>query len=194
MILTKENILKLHRKYAKNERHFNIIVKHCEIVNDVAQWVTKNIDTDVDTELLEQACLIHDIASSAFMSDHDFDHRYYQMHAILGGKLLIDEGVDPRIAEMVSNHLSISVTKEEVERYGLKIPARDHMPTSIEGRILNYADEFHSKDPKFNSVESKKMYYTKFMPSQLSKFIECMEEFGVPDLDILSDKYGCPIV
>jgi uncharacterized protein len=193
MKLTDENINKLHRKYAKNDKYLKIVIEHCTVVNEIAQWIAENIKEDVDVELLHQACLIHDIASSAFMSETDFDFRFYQMHGILGSRILLDEGVDPRIAEMVANHLSVSVTKQDVDDHGLKLPSIDHTPKTLESRIMNYADEFHSKDPKFNRPETVIERYKNFLPTQVNKFKSAMEEFGVPDLEALSRKYNHPI-
>jgi len=196
MILTRENIDKLNKKYAKSERHYTAITVHAEIVNEIAQKIAMNAAIKVDSNLLEQACRIHDVASSSFMnnSDKDFDYKSYQLHAILGSAILLDEGVDPAIAEMVANHLLISVSKEDVENYELRIPVKDYSPTTIEGRILAFADVFHSKDPKFNSFESLVEKYQKFAPSQVKKLKDAVAEFGLPDLESLSKKYGHPLV
>ncbi len=193
-MLTESEIWALHRKYAKSDEHYERVTTHCRVVNDIAQGIAAKLDDDVDVELLEQACLLHDIGAYGLMtSDECFDYRFYQQHAILGRAILIDEGLDLRVAEMVGEHLMMGLTRADVQEFGLKIPAKDYVPATLEGMLLNYADRFHSKDPCFNSIEYLVKKMNEVAPSQQKKFEDAIKRFGVPDLDALSLKYGHPI-
>jgi uncharacterized protein len=201
MLPTYEEIKTLHRKYAEfvtAPGAFSLIFEHCQAVNDIALWCAKNTDEPVNTELLQAAALLHDIGSYPFV-DADgaiSGQGFYPQHAILGAKILLDEGLNPRIAQIVETHLLLGLTKDEIEHpRGRKwaLPARDYEPQSVEAELLCYADRFHSKGPNFNSYAS---FYTSLeenLPQQAAKFKAMSERFGVPDLVPLAKKYRQPI-
>lgn len=56
-----------------------------------------------------------------------------------------------------------------------------------------YADKFHSKNPQFNRYETYSNSISTFGPHKVHAFEMLKDEFGVPDLDFLVEKYGHPI-
>ena len=194
MKLTRQKIEDLHKKYSRDSDTFKRVFTHCIVVNDIAQWCAEKSSEKVDRELLEQACLLHDIGSYGLMGHDGFFYFLYQQHALLGSTLLREEGIDERIVEMVKNHLWLGLTAQEIEDSNLKLPYRDYVPRTIESEMLNYADEFHSKDPKFKTFETQHKTLASQAPTQAAKFQEFAERFGLPDLESLSKKYGHPIV
>jgi len=193
---TQQQILDLHKKYAPNSKEFATVFTHCEIVSDIALWCASNINEEIDKELLKTAALLHDIGSYPFLAAEkasDDHKKCYPQHAILGAKILGDEGLDSSISKLVETHILLGLTKEEIISGGWLLPARNYEPTSIEGRILCYADRFHSKTPKFNSFNSFLKRLNEDMPKQAYKFKKWSHEFGKPDLDKLAKKYNHPI-
>lgn len=186
----------LHRKYAQDDHAFEKVFTHCQIVADIALSVCDNLKEPVDKHLLQTAALLHDIGSYALLDEVLKNHNYYfyQQHAILGAKILLDEGIDSRIAALVETHLQLGITKQEIVQHGFALPARDYVPQTIEGEILCYADRFHSKAPKFNSFETYSAKLGRILPSHVAKFEAMAKKFGQPDLQALSRKYHHPIV
>lgn len=201
MIPTFKEIEALHRKYAdfaKSPDAFKLIFGHCQAVSDIALWCAKNTDESVNIELLQAAALLHDIGSYPFVEPegHISGQGFYPQHAILGARILLDEGFDLRISQIVETHLLLGLTKEEIEHpLGRKwsLPARDYTPETVEAELLCYADRFHSKDPAFNSFDSFYASLKKSLPKQAAKFKAMSECFGVPDLTPLAKKYEHPI-
>lgn len=192
--LSRDQIQSLHKKYAKDDDTYGRVWTHCLVVYDIARELADGLKEKVDMQLLEQSCLLHDIGSYGFMSWTDFNYLFYQQHALLGKAILLEEGVDARIAEIVRNHLMLGLSKDEVPHSGFKIPSVDYLQSSIEGELLNYADRFHSKDPKFNTCEKLLRKMQIILPKQAAKFTDMRERFGEPDLEILSKKYKHPIL
>jgi len=189
---TEEQIKLLHKRYSENEDAYKNVYEHCQIVCEIALWCAGNVNDNVDIELLKTASLLHDIGSYSFMHD-SYDRKYYRQHALFGAALLENEGLDKKLTEIIRTHILLGVTVAEIDKYGWKLPRRSFEPTSIEGKILAYADRYHSKKPVFNSHEYFKDILEKKYPEQLKKFEEWSKEFGVPDINRLAKKYGHPI-
>lgn len=196
MIPTDEAIKKLHRKYAPNELVFNHVYEHCAIVKEIAEWCVANAGLDnVDRDVLRASCLLHDIGTYVYFQDdgHIQNERLYLQHALLGAAIVRDEGIDDVIVSNIKTHVLLGLSKEEIMDKQLPIPARDYVPETIEGRLLCYADRFHSKNPRFNSFDSFSSHLENAFPEQAEKFKVWSEEFGIPDVEALSKKYEHPI-
>lgn len=188
-------IKRLHKKYAPNEQVFNHVYSHCAIVAEIAEWCVNNADIqDVDKELLQAACLLHDIGTYVYFTDdaHIMNERLYPQHAVFGAGLLRGEGL-PEIADLVETHVLLGLSKKEILEKPWPLPARDYVPETIEGRLLCYADRFHSKNPTFNDFESFADRLQKDLPEQAEKFRAWSKEFGIPDVAALAKKYNQPI-
>src|SRR3989338_7703443 len=129
---TLDDIKKLHIKYSPNKPVFNLVYQHCEIVANIAKWCSGNVDVKVDWKLLQAACLLHDIGTYAFFNKkgETTNEQLYPQHAILGAKILIDEGVDQKIANIVETHILLGLTKKEIIDRPWPLPARDYEPTT----------------------------------------------------------------
>jgi uncharacterized protein len=59
-----------------------------------------------------------------------------------------------------------------------------------------YADKFHSKTnpPKFNRSDSYRNFVARFGEDKTKIFDEMIKRFGIPDLDLLSSKYGHQLI
>ncbi len=191
-----EEIIKLHKKYASNDDDFEAVYTHCQIVAEIAEWCVGNINEKVDVELLKTAALLHDIGSYPFLAAwevRDDYRKFYALHAFLGSKILEDEGYDKKICTMVQNHVLMGLTKDEINKIDFRMPVINLEADSIEGRLLCYADRFHSKKPVFNSFKNFHNNLTKTLPKQADKFMNWSTEFGLPDIEALAKKYNHPI-
>ncbi len=193
---TFDRIKQLHQKYAPNEVDFAAVFDHCQVVTEIAMWCADRVSDKVDTEMLETAALLHDIGSYPFLAAwevRDNYRTYYPQHAMLGSKIVLDEGYDASVASIIETHVLMGLTSEEIKQAGMSLPYRDYVPSSIEGDILCYADRFHSKKPVFNSFDSFYKRLSDGLPAQARKFKELSEKFGIPDIEALAKKYGHPI-
>jgi len=185
----------LHKKYAPNEKVERLVFGHCQIVTEIAEWCSDNIQEAVNIELLKTAALLHDIGTYVLYDENGtcVNKRLYPQHAILGAKIVADEGIDPEVVSLIETHILLGLSKEEIIEKPWPLPARDYIPTTIEGRLLCYADRFHSKYPTFNSYEWLVESLRQGVPKQAKRFEAWAKEFGVPDVPALAKRHGQPV-
>ncbi len=192
-MLAISQIVELHHKYAPNDAVYNLVYGHCQVVSEIAQWCVSNLPTNdkVDVELLVIAALLHDIGAYVFFDDEGrvANKRLYPLHAMLSAKIIADEGIDKRVAQVVETHLLLGLSKQEIIEKPWPLPARDFIPDSIEAELLCYADRFHSKKPTFNSFDAFLTRLREGMPQQAVKFESWSRRFGIPDIKIFAEKY-----
>ena len=195
MIPSKTKIENIHRRYAQSDTVFHLVYEHCQIVAEIAIWCVKEKQLDVNVDILEAGCLLHDIGTYALFDAYgrDNNEHNYKQHAIFGAALALEEGLDIRIADMIRTHVLMGLTKEEIIDNSFGIPQKNYEPTSIEGRLLCYADRFHSKRPVFNAYEPFLNNLSKVLPLQAEKLKKAALEFGIPDIEELARKYNHPI-
>ncbi len=193
MIPDNEKIDHLLKKYSANDKKLELIRTHGLIVEQIAMEVVSRQQLKVDMDLLRSACRIHDIGSFLLMDENgDIDIDYYQLHGLIGSKILEEEGVDIRICKMIETHQFTIQDKETRSRIKARSPQKTYAPATIEADLLSFADRFHSKRPVFNSLE--------FLNKQLKsaeelrpKFDEWILKYGVPDILKLSKIFNHPI-
>lgn len=185
----------LHKKYAPNEDALNSVWKHCHIVRRIALQVAANY-YPINIELVEAGALLHDIGVYSLYKDGAIDESNYITHGILGYELLKKEGFDEEICRFAMLHTGVGITKVEIEKNKLPLPARDYIAETDEEKIVMYADKFHSKSepPMFNSVKWYEEHLEhKLGADKVELFQKLVEEFGEPDLQPLMQRYGQPI-
>lgn len=196
-MITTQQIKELHHKYAPNDKVYELVYGHCQVVNEIAQWCAGNASgkESIDTELLTAAALLHDIGAYALFNDEGKveNKRLYPLHAMLSAKIITDEGIDARVASLVETHLLLGLSKQEIIDKSWPLPTRSYVPGSTEGELLCYADRFHSKRPTFNSYDVFLGRLQESMPKQAVKFEAWAKKFGLPDITALAEKYGHPI-
>lgn len=191
MIISKADILALHKKYARNDVVYTRFVDHCKIVAEISLWCAKNVDEDIDEELLEAAALLHDIGSYMLCNEEgSIDTQYYQLHGLFGASLLEAEGVDKRICDIVRSH-QFSINTPKIIAFTEDHSPRTSKPVSVEAEIVQYADRFHSKQPIFNS-DSFLMSFLEELPDRKKRYLDYKTKFGLPDLNPLIKKYNHP--
>lgn len=186
-----EQIEALHKKYAPSQKVFDLVYGHCQIVEQMALWCSQNSNLVIDQNLLSSSALLHDLGSYVFFDKqaNNLNSQLYPLHAILGAKIVRDEGLEEKISFIIETHILTGLTKQEIKDYDWRLPLKDYLPQTIEAQIVGYADCFHSKHPVFNSFNYYYSNLEKNLPMQAKNFKILSEKFGIPDVQSLAEQY-----
>jgi uncharacterized protein len=174
------------RKYFKPDSlAYEIVVLHSNSVRELSLKIAaKNPHLTIDTALLEQAAMLHDIGIvKTNASDIGcFGESPYICHGYLGREILEAEGLQ-KVALFCERHTGTGISAEEIIRHKLPIPVREMMPVTIEEKILCYADKFFSKSGK-NLTEPKKLKkiyanLIRYGEDKIRRFDEFIGMFGI---------------
>lgn len=180
----------LHLKYAASGKAFFIVFSHCQIIWEIAEQLITNHKLAVNQDLVKAGVLLHDIGVYTLLDANGvFDDANYIKHGIKGYQILSQEGLPEEICRIAERHTGVGLTKQTITEQKLPLPQKDLIAETIEERLIMYADKFHSKPHKFNSFETYCKSARKFGPENEAKFIAFSEEFGKPELALLSKKY-----
>jgi uncharacterized protein len=189
-----QEIETLHKKYAPSDLVFDVVFVHCQIVKDIAEQLIAKSGLSVDADLVRTGCLLHDIGVYPLFDadNHKLAGRAYLTHGIEGESILKAEGMPRELWHIASHHTGVGLTADDISNGNLPLPVKDYFAETIEEELIMYADKFHSKTtpPYFNSFEWYKQDIAQFGEDKVRKFEAMAEKFGLPDLDILSEKYG----
>jgi len=111
------------------------VIKHSILVADVAREIVSSINPriKVDLHLVEIGALLHDIGRSV---------THGVKHGSVGAEMLKKMGYPDRLVGLVRNHVGAGIPREEAIVLGLA--PIDHLPTSIEEKLVCYADKLAS--------------------------------------------------
>lgn len=186
--MTAAQAIKIIRKYyPEGSIVFNYLYDHSKAVAEFAIMIVKNNPAlEADLEFVYTSALLHDIG--IFMTDASKFGCYgkypYLAHGYLGRELLEKEGY-PEHALVCERHVGVGISKEDILKNNLPLPARDMRPVSIEEEIVCYADKFFTKKdgklsiPKKPGKILKKL--EKYGPHKPEVFRGFMEKFGLPE-------------
>lgn len=126
---------------------YRILVEHGRAVADKSILIARCVaDLYPDLAFIEEAAMLHDIG--IFMTreprlgcNGDKD---YICHGYLGREMLDQEGL-PAHGLVCERHIGVGLTVRDIQRQHLPIPQREMMPTTLEEKIICYADKFFSK-------------------------------------------------
>ncbi len=186
----------LHRKYAGDDRSYELVYTHCKIVADIAMEAIERNHLAVDKDLVYLACVLHDIGTyTLYIPELDtFKKDGYQQHMLIGAAILEAEGLPAAVVSAVRTHVLMGLSADEIKQRGWKLPYADFTPETEVGELLCYADRFHSKQPQFNHPERFIKRLSQDLPIQARKFQDALERYGRPDIESLAEKYGHPLV
>jgi uncharacterized protein (TIGR00295 family) len=134
VIPSEEEALALHRKYGSNE----ILVRHCKTVASVTKILVdgfKRSHREIDTRAVVAGALLHDIGRNRAQSVR---------HAVEGAAMLVDEGVDEKVVQIVRRHIGAGISPAEAQKLGL--PDYDYVPRTLEERTVCFADKMVGSD------------------------------------------------
>ena len=192
-IPTDKEILRLHERHAPTAEALNQVYTHCEIVCAVAEQLHARTGSGVDIELVRVGALLHDVGVYRLYDEAArLDHANYIRHGVLGHELLAEEGFPEEICRFASCHTGVGLSREDVIRQNLPIPAGDYLAETGEEALLMYADKFHSKTtpPAFLTADAYAASVARFGEDKVTAFGELRARFGEPDLAELCDVYG----
>ena len=195
MLPTDQEIKALHYKYAKTDNDFDLVYKHCQIVETIAmQLFDAKPVAGVNRQLLHVGCLLHDIGTYDVLENGFFVSGI--KHGVIGEKILKFENFPETIWRFASHHTGVGLTKQDVINQGLPIPVADYMAITNEEQLIMYADKFHSKSkppierPYFCTFEWIRNSIQKFGADKATKLDHLALLYGKPNLKPLSKQYG----
>jgi uncharacterized protein len=181
-------ILALHREYAPSRDAFEVVSEHCRLVCTMAEQLFAGLD--VDTDLVRAGALLHDIGV------YRLESAAYVRHGVLGYELLASLGYPDELCRFCSCHTGMGITREDVVRQSLPIPADDYVPRTPEEELVMYADKFHSKrtPPVFLTGDTYADEVARFGADKVRRFAELRTRYGEPDLDVLRQATGYAVI
>ena len=109
------------------------VIAHCKAVSALAvkfAKTCKNRGLPVDVNLVEVGALLHDIGRS---KTHGITH------AVVGVEIAESLNLPPSVISIIGCHIGGGITADEAKKVGL--PAKDYLPTTLEEKIVSYADK-----------------------------------------------------
>ncbi|MCH5238763.1 MAG: HD domain-containing protein [Muribaculaceae bacterium] len=161
-----------HKYYSDNPELRNILAKHSECVAKKALQINKDKKLGIERRDIYIAAMLHDIGVVKCNAPgiHAFGKLPYICHGIEGEKMLSEAGLE-QYASICSSHTGTGITKEEVIKNQIPLPAdRDYLPKTLLEKLICYSDKFFSKS---NDLSREK---------ELDEVRESMKKFGEPSL------------
>lgn len=195
MLPTDQQIQELHHKYAKSDADFELVYRHCQVIDAIAmQLLDAKPILAIDRQLLHVGCMLHDIGAYDVLEDGKFVRGV--RHGVYGEEILKNEGFPEAIWRFASHHTGVGLTEQDVRDQKLPIPAADYMPETDEERLITYADKFHSKNkppleaPYFCTYEWLYDSIQRFGADKAARLEALATLFGKPDLELVSAQFG----
>jgi uncharacterized protein len=171
----------IEKYYPEDDDLRRLLLKHSRQVADKCLAVCrKHPELPLDSTFVEEAAMLHDIGvrwcnapSICCVGD-----QHYIRHGLIGGELMRQEGF-PRHALVCERHTGTGLTKEQIVRQQLPLPAQDFTPVSLEEQLVCYADKFFSKSKpeRVMTVEQTAQSLEKFGHEGVVKFLQWAEMF-----------------
>ena len=109
------------------------VIAHCKAVSALAvkfAEACENKGLSVDVNLVEVGALLHDIGRS---KTHDVNH------VIVGVEIAKSLNLPESIVSIIGCHVGGGITADEAKELGW--PVKDYLPTTLEEKIVSYADK-----------------------------------------------------
>jgi uncharacterized protein len=139
----------INKYYKTGAQGYDVLVRHSELVMEKAVLIAKSekiAKLNPDIDFIKEAAMLHDIG--IFMTDAPkigCNGTYpYICHGYLGRELLEKEGF-LKHGLVAEHHTGSGISCEEIIKANLPLPHRDMLPTTLEEKIICYADKFFSK-------------------------------------------------
>lgn len=109
------------------------VINHCIAVTALALKIAAKLQDraiEVDLALVEAGALLHDLGRS---KTHGVDH------GLVGAEIAQSLGLPQPVIDIMKRHVGAGITDEEAT--WLKWPAGNYMPTTLEEKVVCYADK-----------------------------------------------------
>ena len=108
----------------------------------------------VEIRVVEVGALLHDMGRAI---THQVDH------GVIGAELARSLQLDEKIVKIIENHIGAGIPKNEAAELGL--PRKDYIPTTIEEKIVCYADKLAKGSKKIDPQEALEEFIEKLGPN-----------------------------
>jgi uncharacterized protein len=171
----------INKYYPADDELRRVLLQHSRQVADrCLQICDRHPELLLDRQFLEEAAMLHDIgvrwcnAPSICCNGTE----PYIRHGVIGAELLRKEGWE-RHARVAERHTGTGLTREQIERQQLPLPAVDYVPEALEEQVVCYADKFYSKSQpdRVRTVLETAQSLEKFGPEGVRKFLEWAKMF-----------------
>jgi len=180
----------IHKYIAPNSFAYSIYMPHVTLVTAKALEIAERLKLSLSQKrFIEEACMLHDIGiiKTNSIDIGCFGDLPYVCHIIEGRKILEAEGY-PLHARVAENHIGVGgLLKTEIVENNMPLPNRDILCTTIEEKIISFADLYFSKNPKRVFLEKSqkqvKQKVKQYGKRQEKTFKDWCKLFGVEDED-----------
>jgi uncharacterized protein len=160
-----------------------LLLDHSRRVRDKALSVAARFSEALpDMAFIAEAALLHDIGigRTAAPGIHCHGAQPYVCHGIIGRHMLESHGLK-RHALVCERHVGTGITPHDIVRQKLPLPARDMTPSSVEEKIICYADKFFTKSHggRELSLEVIIAGLSRYGPEKVQTFMAWHQRFAV---------------
>ena len=171
----------IDKYYPEDDALKQLLMKHSRQVADKCMKICElHPELKLDKAFVEEAAMLHDIGIRWCHAPSIFccGDKHYICHGTIGGELLRKEGLT-RHALVCERHTGTGLTKEQIVRQQLPLPAEDLIPVSMEDQLVCYADKFFSKSApdRVMTVEQVAQSLEKFGHEGVEKFLKWSKMF-----------------
>ncbi len=109
------------------------VISHCKAVAELAVETAQMCQKKgykVDVKLVEVGALLHDLGRA---KTHSVDH------VVVGAEIARVAGLPDSVLAIIRRHIGGGITPAEAQTLGW--PKENYMPTSVEEKIVSYADK-----------------------------------------------------
>lgn len=128
---TREECLRLLKEVGCTEN----VIAHCLAVEGLALRIAELANADM--RLVSAGALLHDIGRS---------RTHGVAHAVEGGHLARELGLDIKVVQIIERHIGGGITPEEAEKIGL--PPGGYIPETLEEKIVAHSDNLVQENEK----------------------------------------------
>ena len=195
-MIDEEKLETLHKQYGnlpflRRERYPEQVWQHSIIVGRIALQLGANYqartEIAIDTDLIKKGALVHDIG--VYKSGIEDRHHLYSEASRIGSQILYDEGYPYELMVFpivtCGPYYRNAFLRKYLSEEEIRVPV-------IEELLIRYANHFHTlshEGPSF--ISYKEAYRRAKVQSKASsrRFMILREEFGIPDLSVLKERY-----
>lgn len=137
----------LEKYYSRGSDLYNLLIAHSQqVANFAMNVIDHNPHLVIDRDFVYEAAMLHDIGifKCHALSIHCTGNMPYICHGYIGRELLEAESL-PRHALVCEHHTGSGLSLNDIVAQDLPLPHRDMLPTTIEEKLVCYADKFFSK-------------------------------------------------
>ena len=119
----------------------NHVIFTAQTALEISRYLKMN-DININCEIVLAGSMIHDLGRC---ETHQLDH------GVVGAQILREMDFPEVLAQIAENHLFAGISTEEAGEFGL--PAKNYIPSTLEEKIITYADNISKRDSILTTKE-----------------------------------------